>query len=62
MANVLLTSRCNLSCKYCFAREKIRDNRQHMPLENVFEVIEFLKRSDFQFFGLWRADLTSQFH
>lgn len=46
MANVLLTTKCNLNCAYCFAQQKIQDSRnQTMSLSNVAQVIEFLKRS-----------------
>lgn len=46
MANVLLTTKCNLNCAYCFAQQKIQDSRnQTMSLNDVGQVIEFLKRS-----------------
>lgn len=46
MANVLLTTKCNLDCAYCFAKQKLQDSRnQTMSLDDVGKVIEFLKRS-----------------
>jgi radical SAM protein with 4Fe4S-binding SPASM domain len=46
MANVLLTTKCNLACAYCFAQQKLQDSRnQTMSLSDVGKVIEFLKRS-----------------
>jgi MoaA/NifB/PqqE/SkfB family radical SAM enzyme len=46
MANVLLTTKCNLHCAYCFAQERMRDSRnQTMSLDDVGRVIEFLKHS-----------------
>jgi MoaA/NifB/PqqE/SkfB family radical SAM enzyme len=47
MANVLLTTRCNLSCPYCFAQEKLSGGRSMvMSMEDVRTVIDFLKRSN----------------
>jgi len=46
MANVLLTTKCNLHCAYCFAQQKLQDScNQTMSLADVAKVIEFLKRS-----------------
>jgi len=58
MPNVLLTTRCNLSCKYCFAQEKLTGQRMHMPLENVREVIAFLKRSQYPIFRVMGGEPT----
>ena len=47
MANVLITSRCNLRCEYCFAQARLQDRRnQVMAMEDVRKVIAFLKKSD----------------
>lgn len=48
MVNLLLTTRCNRSCRYCFAKEKIRaylDSCQDISLENVDLFLEFLEKS-----------------
>lgn len=58
MPNVLLTTRCNLSCKYCFAQEKLTGKRMHMPMENVRQVIEFLKRSEYPIFRVMGGEPT----
>jgi radical SAM protein with 4Fe4S-binding SPASM domain len=58
MPNILLTTRCNLSCKYCFAQEKLTGKRMHMPMENVREVIEFLKRSEYPVFRVMGGEPT----
>jgi radical SAM protein with 4Fe4S-binding SPASM domain len=58
MPNILLTTRCNLSCRYCFAQEKLSSTRLNMPLENVRRVIEFLKRSEFPIFRVMGGEPT----
>ena len=46
MANVLLTTKCNLRCAYCFGKQKLKDSRnQTMSLSDAEKVIEFLQRS-----------------
>ncbi len=58
MPNILLTTRCNLSCKYCFAQEKLSSSRMNMPMENVQRVIDFLKRSEFPIFRVMGGEPT----
>lgn len=58
MPNILLTTRCNLSCKYCFAQEKLSSTRLNMPIENVQHVIDFLKRSEFPIFRVMGGEPT----
>ncbi len=58
MPNILLTTRCNLSCPYCFAQEKMYAHRMDMPLENVQRVIDFLKRSKFPLFRVMGGEPT----
>ncbi len=48
MVNLLLTTRCNRSCRYCFAREKVARDAAHaqdISLENVDRVLDFLETS-----------------
>ena len=51
MPNLLLTTRCNLSCTYCFAKERMSQNgHRDISMEDVAKVISMLKRSnDFNF-------------
>ena len=59
MANLLLTTGCNLACSYCFAREKMMGKRrQHMSMENVRKVIDFLKRSGYPLFRAMGGEPT----
>lgn len=59
MANVLLTTRCNLRCPYCFAQEKLADGqRLTMSLGDVEKVIGFLKRSNHPFFRAMGGEPT----
>ena len=58
MPNILLTTRCNLHCKYCFAQEKLASSKINMPLENVQRVIDFLKRSEFPIFRVMGGEPT----
>ena len=59
MANVLLTTRCNLRCAYCFAQERLQENRnQVMTLADAAKVIEFLKRSGHPIFRAMGGEPT----
>lgn len=58
MPNILLTTRCNLACQYCFAQEKLVSSRMNMPIENVQRVIDFLKRSEFPIFRVMGGEPT----
>ena len=59
MANVLLTTRCNLKCPYCFAQEKLGDGqRASMTIKDVEKVIGFLKRSNHPFFRAMGGEPT----
>jgi radical SAM protein with 4Fe4S-binding SPASM domain len=59
MPNVLLTTGCNRSCSYCFAREKMAGTGAlHMSLEDVRKVIAFLKQSDSMRFRVMGGEPT----
>jgi MoaA/NifB/PqqE/SkfB family radical SAM enzyme len=59
MANVLLTTRCNLKCPYCFAQEKLADGqRLAMSMSDVDKVIAFLKRSHHPMFRAMGGEPT----
>lgn len=63
MANVLLTTRCNLSCPYCFAQEKLSGGHgQVMSMDDVRTVIDFLKRSDHPVFRAMGGEPTLHPH
>lgn len=63
MANVLLTTCCNLHCAYCFAQERLQENRsQVMSLADVAKVITFLKRSEHPIFRAMGGEPTLHPH
>ena len=41
MANIALTSRCNLSCKYCFANELVGNGTADITMENFIKALDF---------------------
>lgn len=41
MANIALTSRCNLACKYCFANELVAKKSTDITMENFIKALEF---------------------
>jgi len=49
MANLIVSTACNMSCSFCFAREQMtgasEDSLQFIPLEVFDEQLEFLARS-----------------
>lgn len=48
MANISLTSTCNRTCSYCFAREALETHGSgpgHMPVDRVEQALAFLVRS-----------------
>ncbi len=59
MANVLLTSACNLSCDYCFAQELMaRKSRQHMSIDDARKVVAFLRHSGYPVFRVLGGEPT----
>jgi sulfatase maturation enzyme AslB (radical SAM superfamily) len=59
MANVLLTTGCNLKCSYCFADEKMgRGQRRHMAMNDVHRLLEFFRRSNYSLFRVMGGEPT----
>ncbi len=59
MPNILLTTACNQSCSYCFAKEKLQQKgAMHMPPEHVDAVFEFLKISGVDTFRVMGGEPT----
>ncbi len=59
MANILLTTRCNLKCPYCFAQEKLGSGQKlTMSISDVEKVIGFLKRSNHPYFRAMGGEPT----
>ena len=44
MANIMLTSICNLSCPYCFANEFVNRSNVEITEENFRKAMEFILR------------------
>ncbi|HUH61794.1 MAG TPA: radical SAM protein, partial [Terracidiphilus sp.] len=59
MANVLLTTRCNLHCPYCFAQEKLSEGQKlSMSIGDVEKVMDFLVRSNHPLFRVMGGEPT----
>lgn len=43
MANIALTNRCNLKCKYCFAHEYTSSKKDDISKENFLRALDFAK-------------------
>jgi len=48
MANLIITTGCNLNCEYCFARETSRGfkpGKREMKMSSLDGILKFLKKS-----------------
>lgn len=43
MANIILTSRCNLRCEYCFAHDLTDNKSDDITVDTFLEILDFLK-------------------
>ena len=46
MANIFLTSRCNLKCPYCFADEFVNKDNEEISAENFKFAVDFIKKGN----------------
>ena len=58
MANIFLTSKCNLHCPYCFANEFVNKNSRELSYEDFLRVVEFIKRDGTDRIGLIGGEPT----
>ncbi len=52
MANIFLTSKCNLKCPYCFADEFVNKNNEVITLDNFKIALDYIKRTPGERVGL----------
>lgn len=48
MANLVITSKCNLHCSFCFARDHLRDNTREnsfLSIENFIDFLDYISDS-----------------
>lgn len=55
--NIVVNSSCNLSCKYCFAKE-ILSNNDFISLDNIDYIVDFLKHSKKKVISLMGGEPT----
>lgn len=55
--NIVLNSSCNLSCKYCFAKE-ILSNNDFISLDNIIYIVDYLKHSEKKVISLMGGEPT----
>lgn len=58
MANIFLTSKCNLKCPYCFADEFVNKEFSEFSIENFKKVVEFIKTKSDERIGLIGGEPT----
>lgn len=58
MANLMLTTQCNLNCRYCFANEFVNKQRDEMSFENFMWCLKFLSVNPKERIGLIGGEPT----
>lgn len=58
MPNIMLTYRCNLKCKYCFANEFVNKINTDITLENFKKAIDFMTKDGETYIGLIGGEPT----
>ncbi len=62
MANIFLTSKCNLKCPYCFADEFVNKSFSEISVENFKKAVEFIKTNPNNRIGLIGGEPTLHPH
>jgi MoaA/NifB/PqqE/SkfB family radical SAM enzyme len=52
MANIVLSSKCNLNCKYCFAKDYIKSENEKFSLDNFKKAVNFIKTKEDERIGI----------
>lgn len=58
MPNIFLTSKCNLSCPYCFASEFVNKDCSEFSFDDFLKVISLLKKDKYDELGLIGGEPT----
>lgn len=58
MANIFLTSKCNLNCSYCFANSLVNKKCEEISIKNFIKAVNFLKKDNNERIGLIGGEPT----
>jgi MoaA/NifB/PqqE/SkfB family radical SAM enzyme len=61
MPNVLLTTVCNRTCPYCFAKERVAEGGEqgrHLSLDDLVVILDFLEKSGVKVFNVLGGEPT----
>lgn len=62
MPNIMLTYRCNLNCRYCFANEFVNKENNDITMDDFDKAVEFITREGSSHIGLIGGEPTLHPH